>query len=136
MKTPKPAPGFMANFDSASAMLRSTSNYLKGKSFPSLGIMPPGALPGMKAIGAGVNSLPMRPRQKLFVRSGWGEAVSSSRLGSLDVEKLAQWATSKYPTGRYPGLMIGSSNGALTHLCAALGMPWLPQTFLIPVKKP
>jgi len=27
--------------------------------------------------------------------------------------------------------MIGSSNGALIHLCAALGIPWLPQLFFI-----
>jgi hypothetical protein len=32
--------------------------------------------------------------------------------------------------------MIGSSNGANVHLCAALGVPWLPQTFLIPVRQP
>ncbi|HEX2237037.1 MAG TPA: hypothetical protein VHJ19_01455 [Gammaproteobacteria bacterium] len=30
---------------------------------------------------------------------------------------------------------IGSSNGALVHLCAALGIPWLPQTFLVPVAR-
>ncbi len=32
--------------------------------------------------------------------------------------------------------MIGSSNGAAIHLCAALGIPWLPQTVLIPVEHP
>ena len=32
--------------------------------------------------------------------------------------------------------MIGSGNGALVHLCAALRSPWLPQTFMIPVKRP
>jgi hypothetical protein len=32
--------------------------------------------------------------------------------------------------------MIGSSNGAAVHLCAALGIPWLPQTVLIPVQHP
>jgi hypothetical protein len=30
---------------------------------------------------------------------------------------------------------IGSSNGALVHLWAALGIPWLPQTMLIPVRR-
>jgi hypothetical protein len=30
---------------------------------------------------------------------------------------------------------IGSSNGAATHLWVALGMPWLPQTLLIPVAR-
>jgi hypothetical protein len=32
-------------------------------------------------------------------------------------------------------VVIGSSNGALTHLCAALGVPWLPQTLLLPVRQ-
>ena len=27
-------------------------------------------------------------------------------------------------------MAIGSSSGALVHLCAALGIPWLPQTIL------
>jgi hypothetical protein len=31
--------------------------------------------------------------------------------------------------------VIGSSGGALVHLCAALGVPWLPQTLLLPVRQ-
>jgi hypothetical protein len=31
--------------------------------------------------------------------------------------------------------VVGSSNGAAVHLCAALGIPWLPQTTLIPVRR-
>lgn len=31
--------------------------------------------------------------------------------------------------------MVGSSNGALIHLCAALGIPWLPQTFLVTARR-
>lgn len=45
------------------------------------------------------------------------------------------WMTGHYPARRYPGVAVGSSNGALVHLCAALGIPWLPQTFLIPVRR-
>lgn len=135
MKIPKPAPSFIANFDSSSAMLRSTANYLKAKSFPGLGILPPSALPAMKGVGRGVNKLPMRMRQKLYVWSGWGEAASPTRLSRVKVEQVAEWAASKYPEGKFPGVMIGASNGALTHLCAALGIPWLPQTFLLPVKR-
>jgi len=29
---------------------------------------------------------------------------------------------------------VGSSNGAVVHLAAALGAPWLPQTLLLPVR--
>jgi len=42
---------------------------------------------------------------------------------------------SHYPKRHYPSAVIGSSNGALVHLSAALGIPWLPQTFLIPVRR-
>ena len=48
-------------------------------------------------------------------------------------DALASGVTGLYPRRSYPAIMIGASNGALVHLCAALGMPWLPQTFLIPV---
>lgn len=43
---------------------------------------------------------------------------------------------SEYPRRPYPAVAIGSSNGALVHLCSALGIPWLPQTFLVPVRHP
>jgi len=32
--------------------------------------------------------------------------------------------------------MVGSGNGALIHLCAAMRAPWLPQTFMIPLRRP
>jgi len=42
----------------------------------------------------------------------------------------------EYPQRQYPAVAIGSSSGALVHLGTALGIPWLPQTFMIPVKHP
>ena len=48
----------------------------------------------------------------------------------MSTAAIADWATRLYPQRRYPAVMIGSSNGALIHLAAALGVPWLPQTFL------
>jgi hypothetical protein len=33
---------------------------------------------------------------------------------------------------RYQAAVIGSSSGALVHLCAALAVPFLPQTVLVP----
>ena len=44
--------------------------------------------------------------------------------------------TSLYPSRRYPMALIGSSNGAAVHLAAAMGAPWLPQTFMVPVRNP
>jgi hypothetical protein len=43
--------------------------------------------------------------------------------------------TGQYPRGRFPAVAIGSSSGALVHLCAAFGIPLLPTTFLIPVRQ-
>ncbi len=36
----------------------------------------------------------------------------------------------------YPAVLVGASNGALVHLAAAAGVPWLPQTLLVPVRRP
>jgi hypothetical protein len=43
--------------------------------------------------------------------------------------------TSLYPEREYPAIVVGSASGALVHLCCALGNPFLPQTFLIPVAR-
>ena len=53
----------------------------------------------------------------------------------MRAEEVSRWVVSHYPRRRYPAAVIGSSNGALVHLCAALGIPWLPQTFLVPVRR-
>lgn len=55
--------------------------------------------------------------------------------GTLRGERVAEWMVSQYPQRRYPAVAIGSSNGALVHLYTALGIPWLPQTFLIPMAR-
>lgn len=40
----------------------------------------------------------------------------------------------RYPRRHYPVVFVGSSNGAVVHLAAALGVPWLPQTLLLAVR--
>lgn len=40
-----------------------------------------------------------------------------------------------YPRRRHPAVFVGSSNGALVHLAAAVGAPWLPQTVLVPIRR-
>ncbi len=51
-------------------------------------------------------------------------------------EVISQWMVNEYPQREYPAVAIGSSCGALIHLYAALGIAWLPQTYLIPVAHP
>jgi hypothetical protein len=82
------------------------------------------------------NLLPARLRERVYAASGGLTAVPAERLGRPFVEDVAAWMTLLYPRRRYPLALIGSSNGAAIHLAAALGAPWLPQTFLVPVRNP
>lgn len=124
------APPYIANFDSASAMLRATSAFLRGEDFPGMGTAPPAIEP----IADLVNKLP-RPIQEIIYTAGSaGEAMSPNQLGDVNAEIVAQWMVNQYPQRQYPAVAIGSSCGALVNLCAALGIPWLPQTWLIPVQ--
>ncbi|WP_199714442.1 hypothetical protein [Micromonospora radicis] len=124
------APDFLASFDSASAMLTATARYLRGEQFPALG-QPTGLKPLVKL----TDRLPRRLREIAFIGSGMTEAVSSRRMRHIDVERVNEWVVGEYPQRSYPAVVVGSSCGALVHLCAALGIPWLPQTFFIPVRQ-
>jgi hypothetical protein len=89
----------------------------------------------MRPVAAAVNLLPERAREGVYAWSGASEAVSPDRLGGVRAEEISRWATGSYPERRYQAVAIGSANGALVHLYAALGIPWLPQTVLIPVRR-
>ena len=80
-----------------------------------------------------LNALPIRIREQLYIAGGWIEAVEEADLGTFRSNIVDEWVVGQYPHRSYPAAMIGSSNGAMVHLCAALGIPWLPQTVLIPV---
>lgn len=119
---------FIADFDSASAMVRALGRFLHGSDFPALG-----QNMALYPLAVAANWLPHALRQRVYALGGWIEAVPPSQLGSFRADTISRWVVDAYPRQRYPAVMIGSSNGALTHLCAALGIPWLPQTFLLPV---
>jgi hypothetical protein len=124
------APSFLADFDSASAMLRATSNVLHGWDYPTLG--QPRLL---KPFVRSVNLLPTRARQQVFALGGMIEGQWPDKLDQVDAEYVAEWAAQRYPERPYQAVMVGSSNGALVHLAAALDTPWLPQNALIPVRR-
>lgn len=123
-------PRYIANFDSATAMLKALANYLQGQEFPGSGMVPPVPLLGDK-----INTLPRKAREMIYSAGGWAEAIAPNKLGKVRSEALTGWAVSNYPQRRYPAVMVGSSSGALVHLGAALGVPWLPQTFLVPIRQ-
>ncbi|PSB17386.1 hypothetical protein C7B76_09880 [filamentous cyanobacterium CCP2] len=123
------APPYIANFDSASAMLRATGAFLRGSDFGGMGTAPPVFEPVVRL----VDKMPRPVQEVLYAVGSGSEGIAPERLGDVSAEAVAQWMVQEYPQREYPAVAIGSSSGALVHLCAALGIPWLPQTFMIPV---
>jgi hypothetical protein len=124
------APWFVADFDSASAMVQASARFLHREDFPGLGLSR-----RLEPLAIAVNYLPRRVRRFIYTHSGGAEAIAPARLSEIRAEEVSRWATGLYPQRSFPAVAIGSSNGALVHLCAALGIPWLPQTVLIPVRQ-
>jgi hypothetical protein len=120
----------VASFDSASAFLLALARALDGRDFPYLGQSRWKALPVRASV-----LLPRPLRWWAYARASGREGVAVDRLGDIDLDEVAGWVTRAYPDRRYPGVLIGSSNGALTHLAAACGIAWLPQTLLVPVRR-
>lgn len=125
----------VAAFDSATGMLRALSRYLRGQDVPGIGQVPLALEGPASALLGGVNRLPPAVRDRAYAVSGWAEAMALHRTGEVRAEELASWVTAHYPERRYPVIFVGSANGALIHLAAALDAPWLPQTLLLPVRR-
>jgi hypothetical protein len=62
------------------------------------------------------------------------QGVPARLLETFRVEAVDAWLCDRYGPGPFPGLVIGATSGAAAHLCAALGLPFLPQTTLLPVR--
>ena len=120
----------VAAFDSASVLHAATVAALNGQPFPNLGSS---ALAGLAVRGAG--RLPWSALRRIYTRIGAAEGISPRRLGDVDLAAVADSFAERYPKRRYPAILLGSSNGALTHLAAAMQVPWLPDTVLVPVAR-
>ena len=128
---PTKQPPYVASFDSAAGMLRALSEFLHGRDFPGVGI----ASPRLKWPAMLLNRSPRWEREFAYRWTGWLGAIRPSALGGVRAEEMSEWTTGLYPARKYQAVAVGSASGALVHLCAALGIPWLPQTFLIPVRR-
>ncbi|HET6158582.1 MAG TPA: hypothetical protein VFE34_09575 [Dongiaceae bacterium] len=124
------APRGIARFDSAAAMVQAIASFLHGRDVASLS-----GSPMLDKAMPLVNRLPRRAAEWIYSVGGMTEAVDGDRIGGIDFDAIADWITGLFPQRAYPAAFIGSSNGALVHLAAALGVPWLPQTFLCPVRR-
>ncbi|KAF7174055.1 hypothetical protein CNMCM6106_008144 [Aspergillus hiratsukae] len=121
----------IADFDSASSMLRAIARCLNFRDFPQLGI-PTSLAPAMPL----TNLLPSYLRDKIYSAVGANEAAEEVQ-STFQAASITESIVSHFPAHqKYPAVAIGSTNGALTHLYAAMGIPWLPQTLLMPVKRP
>jgi hypothetical protein len=125
----KPADS-VALFDSATALLAAVNSALRGEPFLHLG----NSVWSGRAARAG-GQLPWPVLRDIYTRIGAAEGIDPARLGDVNLAAVGRWAAETYPRRPYPGVMIGSSNGALAHLAAAVGTPWPPGTVLVPVKR-
>ena len=120
----------VASFDSASVLHAATVSALRGRPFPHLGSPAPYAA-AVRAAG----HLPWPVLRGIYARIGGAEGIRPQLLDRVDMGRIAGSFAAAYPERRYPAVLVGSSNGALTHLVAALQIPWLPGTVLIPVAR-
>jgi hypothetical protein len=119
----------VAAFDSGAGMVSALAAALHGRPFSRLG---QGRAAAAAVLAAG--RIPRAGRQALYSVSGALEAVPPRALGDIDLDEVARWLGSQYPARRYPAVVIGAANGAVLQLAAAAGIPWLPQTLLVPVR--
>jgi hypothetical protein len=118
----------VAAFDSASVLHAAAASALEGRPFRNLGSP---ALAGIAVRAAG--RLPWSLLRGVYTRIGASEGISPRRLGDVDLAMVAKSFADRYPRRRYPAVLLGATNGALTHLAAAMQVPWLPDTVLVPV---
>jgi hypothetical protein len=86
-------------------------------------------------VAALLNRFPPGVRQSVYQRSGRPETVRAEAVGRVRTDRVAEWIAGRYPRRRFPAVTVGAANGSLAHLCAALGAPLLPQTFLVPLRQ-
>jgi hypothetical protein len=125
-------PSAVAGFDSASAMAVSVARFLRGRDTPPLGKP---AARALLPIARAASRLPVRAREAIYSAASGAEAQPPQRVAALDMDTVYAGVAELYPVRRYPAVLLGSSSGALVHLAAALGAPWLPQTLLLPVRQ-
>jgi hypothetical protein len=90
-------PAYLANFDSATAMLKALSACLHGRDFSLLGTLPKWLRPAVRPLVGVVNKASLRLQQRIYALSGGNEAVATGKLASADVERIAQWVVAQYP---------------------------------------
>lgn len=125
------APWFTVNFDSSSGLACALANCLHHRGFPGVGTLPESEL-----IAKLINAVPWKLKKNVYIKGSAKGNIDPANLSNVRTEVFNAWITGNYPKRKYPAIMIGSSSGPGVHLGAAMGIPWLPQTFLILVNTP
>jgi hypothetical protein len=125
-------PREIAGFDSASVMTMALARFLRGLGVPPVGNP---AYNAMRPVAAFVGRMPVPVREFVFSWFSGYDALAAPAAAALDFDAVSAKVATVYPRRRYPAVAVGSSGGALIHLCAAMGVPWLPQTLLVPVRQ-
>jgi hypothetical protein len=122
-----PSVGLVA-FDSGTRVVREVAEALSGTGRSILECYPRGS-----EIFLGLISL--FPERMRIGAVEWGMRLSlgydADRATDVSVDALAEWCIDQYPDdgSRYPAIVIGSPNGAVAHLAALLGAPFLTTSF-------
>jgi hypothetical protein len=125
-----------ASLDASTFMVNTLSNYLKGQDTGDIlplpeTIMRDAGIPVLKA----VSELPDDIVSEILRIGGMTEGLDPNEVSMVDAQAIAAEVLEDYPKRQYPAIAVGSASGAVTLLCAALGIPWLPQAFLVLVKR-
>src|SRR2546427_4366347 len=101
---------YLADFDSATGMLRALAGYLRDEDLPLLGAMPRSRAPLMKLVASVVNRLPKPLQEQVYIWSGWLEAVSTRKLEAVSGDEVADFMAGVFPPPRGPAAAVGSAH--------------------------
>ena len=107
----------VALFDSATVLRSSLEAALRGQPFPQLG--------NSSGVGRAARTggkLPWPLLRRIYTRIGAAEGLDPGGLSDVNMASVARWLAEQYPQRRYPAVLVGSSNGAISHL--AYMMMW------------
>ena len=115
-------------FDSGTRVVREVAEALTGAGRSILESYPRGS-----EIFLGLVSL--LPERARIAAIEWGMRLSlghgRARAAEVSVDALAAWCVAQYPDdgSRYAAIVVGSPNGAVAHIAALLGAPFLTTSF-------
>lgn len=121
-----------AGFDSATAAAASVAAFLHGRELPPLGKRWASTA---RPLIVRANRLPVRQRRWIYAAFSGSEGQPASVVSGARWADLSDQLVAQYPRRSYPGAVVGSAPGSAVNLCAALGMPLLPQTQLVPLRR-